>query len=842
VTGSEIRRLFLEHFRQRDHLVLPSAPLVPQGDPTTLFISAGMQPLQPYYQGVTEPPGPRLASCQKCFRTPDLEEVGKTDRHGTFFEMLGNFAPTGAYFKETAIPLAWELLTAGYGLPKDRLRVTTHPSDQEARQIWRSATDVRRDWIYELEDNWWGLASGLGPMGPDSEIWWDRGREFGCGREDCQPDHCERFVEVWNLVFPQFDGQPDGTRLPLRRPAIDTGMGLERLAAVLQGVASVFETDLYAPVMGWVATTAADLNTLSQRLLTDHLRGLTFVVADGVVPGKEGRGYVLRRLIRRSVLHGRRVALREPLGRGVDVVVETMRDQYPELAERRARIQQVLADEVAAFEQTLEAGNALFARVLAEHPNGIPGEEAFRLHDTFGFPLELTRELAEERGLAVDESGFREAMEAQRERSRATVRHSWAQLKGLPRAEFRGYTELETEAVILLLRRDGGDVEEAIEGEEVEVFLDRTPFYAEAGGQVGDTGRIDTARGSVRVDDTQRPSEGVTAHLGVVATGSLRRGEAATARVDAPRRRRIARHHSATHLLHKALREQLGEGAAQRGSWVGPDHTTFDFALGRALTAAELDRVWRRVSDQIRAALPFAESIQPYRQAVEMGAMHLFEEKYGDQVRVVCFGDWTCELCGGTHVRSSADVGPVVILSESSIGAGLRRVTLAAGEAAEAVIGARLGALGELGRSLGVPPDQVLPRVAELRGELRAAERRIERLQDELRVAQVQGGSAVRRLEARVPVGVGEVPAAGLDDLRGYADRFLESLGGRGVVAVTGAGGFVIKVSKDLAGDGLDANQLKRAFGQGGGRPDLVQGKLTAEPEHAFAELAEALK
>ncbi len=841
MTGPEIRRLFLEHFRLRDHLVLPSAPLVPQGDPTTLFISAGMQPLQPYYQGVQEPPAPRLASCQKCFRTPDLEEVGKTDRHGTFFEMLGNFAPTGAYFKETAIPLAWELLTEGYRLPKDRLRVTTHPTDEQARELWRETTDARRDWIYELEDNWWGLASGLGPMGPDSEIWWDRGRDFGCGQEDCRPDHCERFVEVWNLVFPQFDGQPDGTRLPLPRPAIDTGMGLERIASVVQDVSSVFATDLYTPVMGWVREAAADLNPLSQRLLADHLRGLTFVIADGVVPGKEGRGYVLRRLIRRSVLHGRRVGLREPLGRGVDVVVEAMRDHYPELAERRGHVQQVLAAEVAAFEQTLEAGTSLFEKVLAEHPNGIPGEQAFRLHDTFGFPLELTRELAEERGVSVDEAGFRVAMEAQRERSRTTVKHSWAQLKGLPQSEFRGYAELETRARVVMIRRGGGATDAAVEGDEVEVFLDRTPFYGESGGQIGDTGRIDGPEGSVRVDDTQRPSEGVVAHLGVVATGVIRERDHVTAAVDAARRHRIAQHHSATHLLHKALREVLGEGAAQRGSWVGPDHTTFDFALSRAVTPDELDLVWRRVNAQVRAALPFQESIKPYREAVETGAMHLFEEKYGDRVRVVCFGGWTCELCGGTHVESSSDVGPVVILSESSIGAGLRRVDLAAGEAAERVISGRLGSLSELGRALGVPPDEVPARVAELRAELRASERRAQRLRDELRVAQVQGGAGVRRLEARVPVGVGEVPAQNQGDLRGYADRCLEALGGRGVVAVTGAGGFVIKVSKDLAADGVDANELKRVFGEGGGRPDLVQGKLTAEPERAFAALAEAL-
>lgn len=838
MTGSEIRRLFLEYFSARDHLELPSAPLVPQGDPTTLFISAGMQPLQPYFQGVQEPPAPKLISCQKCFRTPDLDEVGKDDRHTTFFEMLGNFAPTGAYFKEVAIPVAWEFLTVNLALDRGRLRVTTHPTDEEARELWRTTTDVRREWIYENEENWWGLASGLGPSGPDSEIWWDRGRDAGCGQEDCPPDHCDRFLEIWNLVFPQFDSQPDGSRIPLPRPGIDTGSGLERVASAVQDVVSVFDIDLFAPTLAWIRGAAARPDQRSERIVADHLRALTFLIGDGVIPANEGRGYVLRRVIRRAQLHARRLGIAAPLADGMLVVASTYRDRYPELGSPAA--QEVVRDEVARFERSLEQGMEIFERVAAG--GAVAGADAFKLHDTFGFPLELTRELAEERGISVDEAGFETAMEEQRERSRTIVKHSWADLKSLPRSEFRGYAELDTRARVVLIRRAGEAAEAAAEGDEVEVYLDATPFYAESGGQVGDTGRIDGPEGSVRVDDTQRPSEGVIAHLGVVATGVIRERDEVTARVDAARRRRIARHHSATHLLHKALRETLGEGAAQRGSWVGPDHTTFDFALPRALSAEEVDRLARRVTEQIRAALPFQESVKPYREAVAMGAMHLFEEKYGDQVRVVCFGDWTCELCGGTHVASSADVGPVVILSESSIGAGLRRIDLAAGEAAEAVVAERLGSLTELGRSLGVPPDEVPARVAELRSEVRAAERRIQKLQDELRVAQVQGGSGVRRLEARVPVGVGEVPAETPDDLAGYADRYLEALGGKGVVAVTAGGNFVIKVSKDLAADGIDANRLKAPFGNGGGPANFVRGKLTAEPESAFAALAEALK
>ncbi|HEX6489709.1 MAG TPA: alanine--tRNA ligase [Candidatus Dormibacteraeota bacterium] len=838
MTGSEIRRLFLEYFGARDHLVLPSAPLVPQGDPTTLFISAGMQPLQPYFQGVEEPPAPKLASCQKCFRTPDLEEVGKTDRHGTFFEMLGNFAPTGAYFKAGAIAYAWEFLTLTLRLDKERLRVTTHPTDEQARQLWRETTDIRPAWIYENEENWWGLASGLGPCGPDSEIWWDRGRDAGCGQEDCPPDHCDRYLEIWNLVFPQFDAQVDGSLQPLPKPGIDTGSGLERVASAVQGRQTVFETDLYADTFEWIRGNAREQLQLSERVVADHLRAMTFLVADGVRPSNEGRGYVLRRIIRRAQLHARRLGVSRPLVEGMAQVATTYQDQYPDLG--RAATADVVPLEVQRFERSLEQGMERFEK-LAE-AGAIGGVDAFALHDTFGFPFELTLELAEERSLPVDEAGFYAAMTAQRERSRQIVKGRWSEARGLPRAEFTGYHELESDARVELIRRDGEEVGEAVEGDEVEVYLDRTPFYAEQGGQIGDTGRVDGPSGSIRVEDVQRPAEGISAHLGVVATGSVKVGDAVTARVDAPRRRRIARHHSATHLLHKALRETLGEDAVQRGSWVGPDHTTFDFALPRAMTQAEIRQVSGRVSEQVRAALPFHESIKPYREAVAEGAMHLFEEKYGDQVRVVCFGDWSCELCGGTHVASSADVGATVILSESSIGAGLRRIDMAAGEAADELVAGRLGLLVDLGRALGVPPDGVPARVEELRAELRQADKRIERLQDELRVAQVQGGAGVRRLEARVPVGVGEVAAEGMDDLRGYADRYLEAIGGRGVVAVTGGGNFVIKVSRDLASDGVDATKLKDSFGHGGGRADLVQGKLTEQPETAFAALAEALK
>lgn len=844
MTGAEIRRRFLAHFARHDHLILDSAPLIPADDPTTLFISAGMQPLQPYYLGLRPPPHGRLASCQKCFRAVDLDKIGRTDRHQTFFEMLGNFAPTGGYFKETAIPLAWELVTdpdRGFGLPRERIRVSVHPTDQEARDIWRRETDVDPGWIYDNEENWWGL--DVGPCGPDSELWWDRGPEFGCGQPDCKPDHCERFLEFWNLVFPQFDKQPDGSLPPLPRPAIDTGMGLERVTSIVQNVPSNFDTDLFAPIMAFVRESSSGSNQLSERVIADHLRAATFAIADGVLPSNEGRGYVLRRVVRRAALHGRRLGLAAPLAKGVPLVVASMRDQYPYLTEREREVREAVGAEQEAFNRTLERGMEVFEQLAASSRSEIAGPDAFRLHDTFGFPLEVTRELAEERGLSVDEAGFTAAMAAQRARSRRSQGPVWADLKSLPTSQFAGDIELLAEAAVLRLRREGAYVDVADAGDEVEVYLDRSPFYAESGGQVGDTGTLTGPNGEVTVEDTQRPAEGVIAHLGRVRMGRLQVGDPVTAAVDAGRRRQVMRHHTATHLLNRALEELLGRRNLQRGSWVGPDHTTFDFPLDRALTTEELGRLESRVREQVRAALRLHVRMLPYQEAIATGATHLFEEKYGDQVRVVCFGDWSCEFCGGTHVATSADVGLALIKSESSIGRGLRRIDMTVGEAAEAFVRRQLNVLDDVARSLGVPSDQVGGRVAELRRELREAEREVERLRDELRLVRVRGvDGGPRRRPARVPLVLEEVPAAGPDDLRGYADRFLEALGGRGVVVVANDAQFVVKVSTDLAGD-YPAQSLVPLLGRGGGgRAELAQGRLTKPAMAAFNEVEASLQ
>ena len=818
MTGNEIRRHFLEYFEEKGHTILASTPLTPERDPTTLFLPAGMQPPKPDSRGVSGPPAPRLTSSQKVFRTVDIEEVGD-DRHMTFYEMLGNFTPTGAYFKETAIPLAWQLMTDVLGISKELLRVTVHPTDDDADELWKTLTDIRQDWVYRNDENWWA-AGETGPCGPDSEIWYDRGREAGCGLEDCYPDHCERFLEVWNLVFMQFDRQADGSLIALPKPGIDTGMGLERIAAILQRVATPFDVDLLAPLMDF----AAGRGVKSQRVVADHVRAMTFVIADGVTPANEGRGYVLRRLIRRAVLHKRRQELKASLADGVGRVVEVYRESYPELLEREAFIRDAVGAEEERFSRTLEQGMELFESVLAKNPRQIPGEEAFKLHDTFGFPIDLTRELAAERGVPIDMAAFDAAMERQREKSRSMTGQRWPDVQALPRSEFTGYSEVATRTSLTAIYRDGAAFERAGEGDRVEVFCERTPFYAESGGQAGDSGLITAAEGVFRVEDTQKPAEGVIAHLGVVEMGTLATGDSVEAAIDGLRRHHIARHHSATHLLHKALRTVLGETAVQRGSYVGPDHTTFDFAFGRQLTAEELQRVGRLINEHVRQALPFHESQLPIAEARRMGAMALFGEKYGDIVRVVCFGDWTCELCGGTHVLNSADVGLAVIRSERSVGAGLRRIDLVAGEMAEAEIENR-----ELrGQTL----------LADLEARLRDAQRRIERLEEEVRLARLSGGGvAVEQRNARVPLAVAQVEAVDLDDLRSYADRLLEQQGGKGVVAVTSDGSYVVKAG----GVQLDAKLIREAFGPGGGPPHLIAGKLVKPAQEAFLALEEAL-
>ena len=662
-TSSQIRRQFLEFFRERGHSVVTSSSLVPHGDPTLLLTNAGMVQFKPYFLGEEVPPNRRLASSQKSFRTVDIDVVGD-ESHLTFFEMLGNFS-IGDYFKRGAIAYAWELITKGWKLPPERLWATVYPTDDESFQLWQELTAIPAERLVRLHENWWGPAGETGPCGPDTEIFIDRGPEHGCCQADCQPGcDCERFLEIWNLVLMQFNRGPDGQDTPLPKPSIDTGAGLERVTMVLNGKNSVYETDLFYPIIERAGDLAgiryghSQKADFSLRVIADHSRAVAFLIGDGVLPSNEGRGYILRRILRRAVRHGHLLGLRGPfLSKTVGVVVDLMGDAYPELSTRQEFIDKVVNLEEARFLETLNEGlerlDLLLDDLTKQAAKTVPGAEAFRLYDTYGFPLDITKDRAAERGFVVDEAGFQTAMESQRQRARAGAKFGLDQWQetyrtlGLPETRFLGYeTTQATGKVLSILYRQTGDnlpdvVPQAVAGDAVEVILDATPFYGEAGGQVGDVGLLVGPQGRVAVSDTQRALGGVIVHLGQVTEGSLSVGEAVLATVDVERRLDIARNHTATHLLHKALREVLGEHAQQRGSLVAPDRLRFDFTHLTAVTPEELRQIEEKVNAAIRADLPVMVAQTTYGQAIAQGAMALFGEKYGETVRLVQAGDYS---------------------------------------------------------------------------------------------------------------------------------------------------------------------------------------------------------
>jgi alanyl-tRNA synthetase len=848
VRSPEIRERFLHFFESRGHRRLPSASLVTHDDPSVLFTVAGMVPLKPYFVGARTPPAPRATSCQRCIRTPDIEEVGRSPWHHTFFEMLGNFA-FGDYFKEGAISLAWEFLTVDLGLDPQRLRPSVHPGDSVAEDLWVRIAGVPRARVAHLEDNWW-QPGPTGPCGFDSEVYWDWGPPCSCGRDDCGPE-CEggRWLEIWNLVFIEFDQSQPGVRVPLPRPCIDTGMGLERITSVLQGVRSTFETDLFTPLVGGFERRSAapppePRRTVSLRVLADHLRAAAFLVVDGVAPGNEGRGYVLRRIVRRAGLHGRRLGLEGGLAAGVGDLCEVMGPGHPELVERRDHVERVLRTEEEAFGRTLAQGVERLEALLAEGGGRISGEDAFRLHDTYGLPVEITVELAAERGAEVDLPGFEAAMAEQRARSRAgTPRHGFEGGAALPTTAFVGHDVLEAEAEVVRI----GDLEELpalAAGQGAAVLLDPSPFYAEGGGQVGDTGTLEWPGGRARVNDTQLvPVSGARVHAVAVDEGSLTPGLRVIARVDAPRRAAVARHHSATHLLHRALKQVLGDAVVQRGSWVGPDHTTFDFNFSRALTATELVEVERTVNDAIRRNLERSAEVMPIARARAEGAVALFGEKYGEEVRVVDFGGWSRELCGGTHVTRSGDLGAAILLAESSVGQGLRRIDMVAGEAAEQRWERDAAVLRETATALRVPPDEVPERIAALQAGLRRLQRELE----EARRRALSGGGAgsaevedvagIRLLHLLLDGG------AGADEVKAAVDSLhVDRLGGDGIALVVGESTLAVKVGEAARGRGLRAGDLVRAAAaatgaRGGGRPDFASGGV-GDPARRGAAVA----
>ncbi|HEX6539050.1 MAG TPA: alanine--tRNA ligase [Candidatus Dormibacteraeota bacterium] len=833
----EIRERFLRFFEERGHVRLPSAPLIPHDDPSILFTVAGMVPLKPYIAGLRTPPSPRLVSCQKCFRGgvlryDDIASSGDAT-HNTFFEMLGNWS-IGDYFKQGAIDLAWELATGVFGLDPQRIWVSVFPDDAASALLWTDRIGVPRERVVELTENWWA-AGPTGPCGYDSEMYWDDGGPCSCGRTACTPaDDCggDRWVEFWNLVFMEFDQQEDGSRPLLPKPTVDTGMGLERVTRILQGVRSIFATDLFVPLIENFRLRAgrpepARETTRSFNVLADHLRGAAFLIADGVLPGNEGRGYVLRRLIRRAAVHARRVELRGGLADGVPVAVELMGSVYPELTATGRLIEETLRGEEAVFTRTLEAASRRF-EALAGDGGRISGEDAFRLYDTYGLPIELTVEMAAERGADVDMAGFTSAMAAQREQSRSSVARAGFGGESLPGTRFVGYDVLATPATVLRIGAAGPrDVLAA--GESSEVVLDASPFYAEAGGQIGDSGWLTWTGGRARVIDTTYATGGARLQHVRVDEGALRTGDQVDALVDAERRAQTARHHSATHLLNRALRGVFGDAVVQRGSLVTPDHTTFDFSFPRALEPDELTELEHLVNDAVRRDLVRTAEEMPLSAARASGAVALLDETYGDLVRVIDFGGWSRELCGGTHVERTGEIGAVIIAAESSIGQGKRRIDMVAGEAAEERWRDLGRALQTAGRALRVPGEQVPERVSALQDQVRKLTRELD--------AARRGGGGAAGLGAATLEDVSGIKLAHLmldpdqaDGVREAADRlFAERLQGDGVAAVLGATAMAVKVGGRALEAGLNAGALVSAASAatgaaGGGRRDFASG------------------
>ena len=855
-SSNDIRATFLDYFARNGHQVVESSPLVPRNDPTLLFTNSGMVQFKNVFTGQEKRPYVRATTAQKCVRAGgkhnDMDNVGYTARHHTFFEMLGNFS-FGDYFKELAIPFAWELVTKEFGLPKDRLTITVFSEDEEAAALWRKVTGFPDQQIIRIPtaDNFWRMGD-TGPCGPCSEIFYDHGPGIPGGPPGSPDADGDRFIEIWNLVFMQYEEGPPGTRAPLPRPSIDTGLGLERFAAILQGKHDNYDTDTFrALILASAEATGTDPDgpwRVSHRVVADHLRSTAFLIADGVLPSNEGRGYVLRRIMRRAMRHAHMMGAREPLMyRLVPALIRQMGTAYTELQRAEKLIVETLLLEETRFKQMLERGLGLLAEETARLGSSqpLPGAVAFRLYDTFGFPLDLTQDALREEGRGVDLAGFEAAMAEQRTRARAAWAGSgeaatervWFELEEqIGATEFLGYSTESAEAEIRALVVNGTPVQTAPAGSDVAVVLNQTPFYGESGGQVGDTGVITGPDGLlIRITDSQRKLGDLFVHLGRVETGAAEVGTAVVAEVDHVRRTAIRAHHSATHLLHEALRRKLGTHVTQKGSLNAPDRLRFDISQPRPITGDELAWVESEVNARVRENTEVVTRLMTPEAAVELGAMALFGEKYGDEVRVVAMGSpegnkgaWSIELCGGTHVRRTGDIGYFKIVSEGAVAAGVRRIEAVTGAAAEAVLAETQHRLNEAAQALRTAPAEVPDRIAALLEDRRKLERQITELQKKL--ATGGGSEAVEevngvKLAAR---NMGEVPAR---DLKGLADAIGKQLGS-GVVALVstaeGKASIVVGVSPDLAGK-VSAVDLVRAAAAavggkgGGGRPDLAQ-------------------
>ncbi|WAM30633.1 alanine--tRNA ligase [Caldicellulosiruptor naganoensis] len=852
MSTDEIREKFLQFFESKGHLRLPSFSLIPRNDKSLLLINAGMAPLKPYFLGIEEPPRRRITTCQKCIRTPDIDRVGKTARHATFFEMLGNFS-FGDYFKKEAITWAWEFVTEVLKLPKERLWVTIYEEDEEAFEIWHKEVGLEEDRIKRMgkEHNFWEI--GTGPCGPCSEIYFDRGEDKGCGKPTCGIGcDCDRYVEFWNLVFTQFDKDENGIYHRLKNPNIDTGMGLERIAAIMQGVDSLFDIDIVKPICDKICEITGyeygkdSEKDVSIRVITDHIRGTVFMIGDGILPSNEGRGYVLRRLIRRAARHGRMLGRKEAfLHLIVDTVIESYKNPYPELVQKGEYIKRVLYNEESRFNQTIDVGLELLENEIdslkKNKENVLKGEIAFKLYDTYGFPLDLTKEIAAEKGIIVDQEGFDKLMQQQKERARMAQKEleniGWKDINITIEDEietvFVGYETLETESRILKMFSNDEEVAYAKEGDICYIILDKTPFYAESGGQVADKGVLETKSGVAEVLDVKKGPKGTILHKAKITQGEIAVDEIVAAKVDKDLRLATMKNHTATHLLHSSLRKVLGEHATQSGSLVEPERLRFDFAHYEALSEEQIAEIEKMVNGIIQQAIPVEKIETDLDSAIKMGATALFDEKYSNIVRVIKIGDFSMELCGGTHVDNTGQIGMFKIISESSIAAGVRRIEAITGNKVYEFMVNNQKILKEIKSKLKAANDsEIIAKIDQLESKVGDLEKELERyklllIDNELELLYK---SALQVGEFKLIINRKDTQDT--DYIKLLTDRVREKDSKAIVLNVIKQDNKAIVLmacSKEAVKKGIDCGRIVREVcsvlgGKGGGRPDFAQG------------------
>ncbi|AYV16463.1 alanine--tRNA ligase [Bacillus velezensis] len=872
LTSAEVRQMFLDFFKEKGHAVEPSASLVPHEDPSLLWINSGVATLKKYFDGRVVPENPRIVNAQKSIRTNDIENVGKTARHHTFFEMLGNFS-IGDYFKEEAITWAWEFLTSEkwIGFDPELLSVTVHPEDEEAYTLWAEKIGVPEERIIRLEGNFWDI--GEGPSGPNTEIFYDRGEKYGNDPSDSElypGGENDRYLEVWNLVFSEFNHNPDGTYTPLPKKNIDTGMGLERMVSVIQDVPTNFDTDLFMPIIEATERISGDtygkdaVKDTAFKVIADHIRTVAFAVSDGALPSNEGRGYVLRRLLRRAVRYAKTIGISRPfMYELVPTVAGIMDVFYPEVKEKQEFIAKVIKTEEERFHETLNEGLAILSDVIKkekEKGSGIiSGKDVFKLYDTYGFPVELTEEYAEDEQMKVDHKGFEAEMEKQRERARnarqdvGSMQVQGGALRDITaESTFVGYSSVKAEAKVIELLHDGQLISEAQEGDTVQILLDKTPFYAESGGQIGDRGVLRSEQAVVTIKDVKKAPNGQHVHEGTVDSGTIQKGASVTAEVEDQMRSGVVKNHTATHLLHQALKDVLGTHVNQAGSLVTENRLRFDFSHFGQVTKEELERIEGIVNEKIWASIPVAIDLKPINEAKEMGAMALFGEKYGDIVRVVQVGDYSLELCGGCHVTNTAEIGLFKIVSESGIGAGTRRIEAVTGKGAYQEMNSQLSLLQHAADELKSNVKDVPKRIQSLQAELKEAQRENESLLSKL--GNVEAGAILSKVKdiGGVKVLAEKVNAKDMNHLRTMVDDLKAKLGS--AVIILGAVqnekvNLSAGVTKDLIEKGLHAGKMvKQAAevcgGGGGGRPDMAQagGKQPEKLEEALASAEDWIK